>query len=168
VSNQQQARKAVQKIAGERRARDVEVPREREELAVAYATDVLDLADRWVVPMSHYARRLHLPRAQARSELATRLNVSVDALDLLLQALASTGFHSEERGTVITFVAFLTADSPVQDVWPSAQPISADSPAVLVDALRQVRELGDSELDRDGIERPVVLDETWRRHLSEL
>jgi hypothetical protein len=72
VSNQQQARKAVQKIAGERRARDVEVPREREELAVAYATDVLDLADRWVVPMSHYARRLHLPRVALDVALAPR------------------------------------------------------------------------------------------------
>jgi hypothetical protein len=108
------------------------------------------------------------PRADVRSELAARLNVSADALDQIMPSLASTGSRSEEQGLVVTYVAMLDPDGPVRDHWPNAQPVSTDSPAVLIDALRYVRDRGDMELDRDGIERPVVLDETWRRHLSAL
>jgi hypothetical protein len=108
------------------------------------------------------------PRADVRSELAVRLNVSADALGQIMPSLASTGSRSEEQGLVVTYVAMLDPDGPVRDRWPNAQPVSTDSPAVLIDALRYLRDRGDMELDRDGIERPVVLDETWRRHLSAL
>ena len=109
------------------------------------------------------------PRGQVRTELLPRLDVPAADLPRVLLALASTtDTRVEERGLIITFVAFLRSDGPVRDRWPNARPITADSPALLLDALRQVRDLGDAELDQDGIERPVVFDETWRPHLNAL
>jgi hypothetical protein len=109
------------------------------------------------------------PRGQVRTELLPRLDVPAADLPRVLLALASTAdTRIEERGLIITFVAFLRSDGPVRDRWPNARPITADSPALLLDTLRQVRDLGDAELDQDGIERPVVLDESWRPHLYAL
>jgi hypothetical protein len=109
------------------------------------------------------------PRGQVRTELLPRLDVPAADLPRVLLALASTtDTRVEERGLIITFVAFLRSDGLVRDRWPNARRITADSPALLLDALRQVRDLGDAELDQDGIERPVVLDETWRLHLNAL
>jgi hypothetical protein len=108
------------------------------------------------------------PRGQVRTELLPRLDVPAWELPRVLVALASTAEPRVEERGLITFVAFLRSDGPVRDYWPNAHPITTDSPALLLDALRWVRDLGDAELDRDGIERPVVLDEAWRSHLDAL